>query len=64
MKTKEEPVHLEKFTVVFYCGIYWEEESLWDLTSVKGKISVYAVVPWCKMENKTLDNIVYIRAQL
>lgn len=38
MKTKEEPVHLEKFTVVFYCGIYWEEESLWDLTSVKGKI--------------------------
>lgn len=31
---------------------------------MKGKISVYAVVPWCKMENKTLDNIVYIRAQL
>ena len=57
-------VHLEKSTVVFYCRICQEQESLWGLSSVKGKIRAYAVVQSRKVENKALDSIVYIRAEL
>lgn len=49
---------------MFYCGTHWEQESLWGLLSVKGKIRVYAVVQSCKVETKALEGVVYIRAEL
>lgn len=31
---------------------------------MKGKICMYAVVQSCKVENKALDSVVYIRTEL
>lgn len=55
---------VKKSPVVFCCGTHLEQESSWGLSSVKGKICVYAVVQSCKVENKALEGIVYIKAEL